>query len=504
MILMLRRNIIANFLGQGWTALMGLAFLPLFIKYLGLEAYGLIGLYAVMQAWFTLLDMGMTPTLNREMARFTAGAHTARSIGDLLRSLEIVCASVALLICTGLWFASSWLASDWLRVERLPVPEVAQAIVVMAWVVALRFVEGLYRGAILGLQRQVWLNGVGAWLATMRWAGAVAVLAWVSPTIGTFFLWQGLISAVTVVLFACFVHRALPRCDSAPRFSSEALAGLWRFAGGMMANTFLALVLTQVDKIVLSRLLSLDAFGRYMFAAAIAGALLQLVTPVSQAYFPHFTELVTHGKLSDLADAYHRGAQLVSVLIMPVTLLMVVFGENLLALWTGNLSLAGDTAPLLGWLAIGTMLNGLMHIPYILQLAHGWSSLAARINLAAVGVLIPAILWAVPRYGAVGAAWAWVALNAGYVFVGVHLMHDRLLRDEKRRWYRVDIARPLVAALCGMAFCWVLHPDELGGFAELGWLLAAGLVSLVVTVTATPTLKWWSRSRVFLWDQKAP
>lgn len=42
---MLKRNLIANYLGQGWTALMGLAFIPLYIRYLGIEAYGLIGLF---------------------------------------------------------------------------------------------------------------------------------------------------------------------------------------------------------------------------------------------------------------------------------------------------------------------------------------------------------------------------------------------------------------------------------------------------------------------------
>ena len=77
---MIKRNLIANFLGQGWTALMGLAFIPVYIKYLGIEAYGLIGIFAVLHAWLTLLDVGMTPTLGREMARFTGGGdHGSRA-----------------------------------------------------------------------------------------------------------------------------------------------------------------------------------------------------------------------------------------------------------------------------------------------------------------------------------------------------------------------------------------------------------------------------------------
>jgi len=83
---MIKRNTIANWIGQGVSALMGLAFVPLYIRYLGMEAYGLIGIFVLLQAWLSILDMGITPTLNREMARFTAGAHTPQSIHNLLRS----------------------------------------------------------------------------------------------------------------------------------------------------------------------------------------------------------------------------------------------------------------------------------------------------------------------------------------------------------------------------------------------------------------------------------
>src|SRR3972149_12226265 len=90
-----KRNIIANYLGSAWNALMGLAFIPLYIHYLGIEAYGLIGVFILLQAWMVLLDMGITPTFSREMARFTAGSHTPQSIGDLVRSVELVYALIA-------------------------------------------------------------------------------------------------------------------------------------------------------------------------------------------------------------------------------------------------------------------------------------------------------------------------------------------------------------------------------------------------------------------------
>ena len=255
---------------------MSLAFIPLYIKYLGIEAYGLIGIFAILQAWLGLLDMGMKPALGREMARFTAGAHNAQSIRDLLRSIEMIGIAMAGAVALGIWAASGWLASDWLTAKNLPVEVVAQAFAVMGVVTALQFIESIYGSSIVGLQRQVLQNVVTSIMATVRGLGAVGVLVWVSPTIKAFFIWQGLISLMTVTLFAGVVYCILPPAPRPARFSWSALIGIWRFAAGMMAITLLALLLTQVDKILLSRLLTLEAFAYYALAGVMANALYML------------------------------------------------------------------------------------------------------------------------------------------------------------------------------------------------------------------------------------
>ena len=198
---------------------MGVVFIPLYIKYLGIEAYGLIGIFAILQAWLALLDMGMRPALSREMARFTGGAHDTQSIRDLLRSVEIIGVAIAGVVALGIWAASGWLASDWVKIEHLPMEVVARAFAAMGGVTALRFVENIYVSSIVGLQRQVLENIVSSTLSTVRGLGAIAVLAWVSPTIEAFFMWQGLVSLIAVMVFACVVYRTLPSSPRSTRFS---------------------------------------------------------------------------------------------------------------------------------------------------------------------------------------------------------------------------------------------------------------------------------------------
>ena len=498
----LKRNVVANYLGQAWVALMALAFVPVYIGYLGMEAFGLIGLFVVIQAWLTLLDMGMTPTVTREMARFEAGEHSAQSIADLLRTLELLCAGIAMLIIIAMTVAAGWLANHWLRADSLSPQTVEAAVCVAGVVVALRFVEGLYRGAIYGLQRQVWFNVVNAGVSTVRSVGMIAVLAWVAPTIEAFLIWQAVWAAVPLAMYAWKVHAVLPRARQRPRFSSRALADVRHFAGGMMATTAVVLLLTQVDKVLLSRLLPLESFGYYALASAVAGALAMLLVPITNAVYPRMVVLVTSGESGALASLYHFSAQLVTVALVPAALLLALHSQGVLFAWSGNSALAAQTAPLLSVLALGTMLNGLMYVPFHLQLAHGWTSLALRWNLMAVVVFVPAIWWLVPTHGGIAAAWIWVCLNVCNVTVVAPLMFRRLLTAERGAWYRTDVLWPCAGVLTVLLATLPLRPlTYTGRWQWLGFLLLVSAAAILAAVVLSPQV----RSRLGLQrDTEAP
>ena len=125
-------------------------------------------------------------------------------------------------------------------------------------------------------------------------------------------------------------------------------------------------------------------------------------------------------------------------------------------------------------------------MPYQMQLAHGWTSLTIKINSVAVAILVPTILWAVPKYGAMGAAWVWVALNSGYLVFGIYFFHTRLLPTEKWRWYRQDVFIPLVAATAAAGLCRWAMPENLGRLGELGIIVTSSGCVLMAAALAAP------------------
>jgi O-antigen/teichoic acid export membrane protein len=292
-------------------------------------------------------------------------------------------------------------------------------------------------------------------------------------------------SILALLVFASITYTLIPGATRSSRFSISALQTVWRFAGGMIGITFLSLLLTQVDKILLSKLLSLKDFGYYTLAATVAGTIYMIIMPVTQAIYPRLCELQVANNFRRLHVVYHKSAQLVTTFAGSAALVIIVFSQSFLQLWTQNVELSKHVAPLLSLLMIGNLLNGLMIIPYEAQLAFGWTSLSIRINCLAVALIVPAILWATPRFGAVGAALAWVTLNIGYLAFGIHYMHKKILIGEKMSWYFNDLAFPLVSGLS------VALAIRYSGFASgstldiiVGLLLASILVFAAALLSA--------------------
>jgi O-antigen/teichoic acid export membrane protein len=482
----LKKDILANYLGQGWSVLMSLAFIPTYINHIGIEAYALIGLFAIMQTWLSLLDMGMTPALSREMARFTAGAHTPQSIRDLLRSLEVITFIFAILIGLILFWRSGWLASHWLRVDSLSLSVVEESLAISALVISLRLCEGLYRSALIGLQQQVWCNIINIILVTIRHGGAVLILAYVSPTIQTFFIWQGLISLIVLVLFVTKLYRLLPYANYRSRFSCVAVKGIWRFAGGAVGINLLGVLLTQIDKVLLTRLLTLEYYGYYTLAAIVAGGLYLMVAPITQGIYPRLVQLHTRNSTNGLAHVYHLGSQLVTVVIAPPAALLFLYSEGFIFAWAGNPDLALNTASILSPLVLGSFLHCLILMPYNCQLASGWTSLTFKTNLFGVLILVPAIFWLVPKYGAIGAAWIWVVFNIGYMIITAQLMYRYMLVEEKWNWYLADILLPALGAILIVMMFQVVKPESDASRLEWGafLLLCVGLAYIAAALLA--------------------
>jgi len=484
----LKQNIVANLSGRLIVAAVGLAVVPLIVRLMGIEAYGLVAFFTSIQAVFGLLDLGLSATINRELARLSVNRDASTEMRDLVRTLESAYWGIAILIGAGM-LALAPAVPRWVRPEHLSPGQIEQAALVMGIVMALQWPLSFYEGGLMGLQRQVAWNAVSVSMSAVRQAGAVIVLWLVSPTVQTYLWWQAIAYGLQTGLTAWMVWRSMPAAASRPRFRTSVLAGVWRFAAGMTGTTIATLGLTQMDKLVVSRMLPLNEFGYYSLAAVAAGGLNYVIGPIFAAVFPRFSELIAAGSLQTLRDEYHRVAQFSSVIVLAAACVLIVFAPQILQLWTRDPVVVARAHRVLSVLAAGTALNALVHVPYALQLASGWTSLMMYANAIAVVVLVPATILLVREFGAVGAAAAWVALNAGYVLITVPVMHRRLLRGDLGRWYTTDVAAPLIGAVAVVLLGRLALPANLDPWMLGGYLVLVSGMALTCAALAAPAIR---------------
>src|SRR3954470_18990382 len=172
----LTRDISAGFLSSIWSACIALACVPVYIHYLGIEAYGIIGFFTTAQALMQLLDMGLSPTINRQVARCAASGRNAEA-ANLLHTVSFFYWGTGIAIGLSVFLLADPIAAKWLQSKSLSREAIERSVVLLGLVIACRWPIGLYQGVLLGSFRVAVSSGINALMVTLANGGAILVLA---------------------------------------------------------------------------------------------------------------------------------------------------------------------------------------------------------------------------------------------------------------------------------------------------------------------------------------
>lgn len=410
---------------------------------MGAEAYGLIGFFAMMQAWFNILDLGLTATIARESARYRGGALSCIEYRRLTRTLELMFSIVAL-VGGGLLVAlAGTIARQWLNANEVAVSEVTHALRMIAIIVALRWMCGLYRGIITGAEQLVWLSGFNILIATIRFVLVLPMLMLVSATPRAFFAFQLGVAAFELVGLVFIAYRILPRIPAGEHifWHFASFRPVFKFALSVAFSSVIWVLVSQVDKLILSKYLSLKDYGIFTLAVVAAGGLMLISGPIGQALMPRLSKLSSERKDLELVETYRKSTQWISMVVAPITLCLAFFSKDILWIWTGDIELSIQASGILSLYAIG---NGIMTISafsYYLQYAKGDLKLHTIGNLIILLIMVPTLLYATLTFGALGAAWVWAILHILYFIIWTPLVHRKFYKGLHAKWMWGDILK---------------------------------------------------------------
>jgi O-antigen/teichoic acid export membrane protein len=481
----IKRNFSIGLLSSIWNAALGLVVVPFYLKYLGTEAYGLIGFFATTQALLQLLDLGLSPAVNREVARCSASGKMQEA-RNVIHTLAIVYWSMAIIIALISVILAPFIASHWLNFSNLNQITVVHALTLMGVVVACRWPVGLYMGVLMGMQKIALSSVVGTIAATLSSLGGIAMLAFVSPTIEIFFIWQACVGVVYAVAIRRVAWCAVGDSHKVFHFDLDSLKRIWRFSAGMSGIAVTGVVLIQMDKVLLSKFLSLEDFGFYMIAGVLANGLYTILTPLFNALYPRMTVLVASKETNKLIDLYNSGTRLFLVVFFPIVAMAAFYSEDLLYIWTRNADVSKSSSLIASLLLIGTSLNGVMHFPFALQLANGVTRLPLTITVFLIIVLVPIFIPLTLSYGAVGGASAWLILNVTYLIFGTWLTHREILKGIALYWLIYCVGVPFLTSLVVLWVGCDISPVKDNNYLNFIWGSGFMLLAILINLLLLP------------------
>ncbi|MCA1175450.1 MULTISPECIES: lipopolysaccharide biosynthesis protein [unclassified Pantoea] len=438
----IKRNAIANYVGQIYLTLSGILVVPLYIQHLGMEAYGLVGFFSILLTWLQLLDAGVSTTLMREAARYRANQAEFVWFPALFATLtRFFLISTLILVVLG-WIATPWIAAHWLNAQHLPANDVVIAVGIMVITAAIRWRTSPYRSVIVGFEHQVWLNGVNLIITTLRTFGAVVVIQFFPNPVLTFFIWQLLVSIAEA---ACCIYKS---CQLVPRSARKekrddlkgVLRPFIRFALSAAYSSAVWTFISQIDRLVLSKTLPLSQYGSFTVVATAATGILLLSSPIMQAIVPRMTGMKTRNEGDGEAlKLYRYTTQAVAIFMAPLSITIACYAGPLLWAWTEKTQIVDEMSFVLSLYALGSGIQAICGLLYHLQYINGNLKLHMQGFSAFALILVPLNIWCALHYGALGTGWLWLGQNIFYLVGWAWLVHRRFAPGLHFTWLTRDV-----------------------------------------------------------------
>jgi hypothetical protein len=182
-----------------------------------------------------------------------------------------------------------------------------------------------------------------------------------------------------------------------------------------------------------------------------------------------------------------------ALMVIPISMLIVAFPREILFIWTAQPGIVEQGAWILRLLVLANVINAIMNLPYCLQLANGWTALPLKVNYVALIGLLPAMVWAVMGWGALGGAAVTLLLQLAILLIVPHITHAKLLHGEKWHWYRYGVILPsLSCGLLMLVVSWAWSGGQHRGYDVL--VLIVLLILGILT-----TLSCMLELRRFVW-----
>jgi O-antigen/teichoic acid export membrane protein len=323
--------------GKGTSLLVSAATVPLTVRYLGAEGYGLWITISSAATMFFVLDIGIANTLTNLISEAYAGDDKERAATYFATAFWLV-VGIAALLGLGGWIL--WPFVHWVSLFHVQDPALVQdtsyAMAAAFIVFLLALPTGLASKVLGGYQELHASNlfAAGGSVLSLLVVIAVVYLHGSLPILVAGFAGSAVAANAACLFWICLFHK--PWMMPWPRLISAGCIGrIFRSGTQFFAIQIAALVIFSSDNLVISHYLSPAQVTPYAVTWRLVGYITAVQATVLPALWPAYAEAYAKGHLQWIRSTYNQIRWLTCAALAVGCLAMLFAGREIIRIWAG-------------------------------------------------------------------------------------------------------------------------------------------------------------------------
>jgi O-antigen/teichoic acid export membrane protein len=412
----LARNALLNFAGQAIPLLVGLISIPIFVRSIGTERFGLLSLAWVILGYFSIFDLG----LGRSTTKFIAealGKSEDHKIPQILWSAVIMQTILGTIGGVVLVCITPVLIEHILKIPLHLMAEAKLMFQMLSLGIPIVLVSASFSGSLEAKQRFGLLNAVRI---------PSSITAYLLPLVGVYFGLRlpGFVILIliartgTLLALIMLSIRVFPSIKRGSK-SLAYLPRLFAFGGWLTVSNVISPILVYLDRFMIASLVSMAAVAYYTAPYEAVSRLVIFPVSLTMSLFPAFSTLKGRGSHEMIVKIFFRSLKYELLALGPVVLILILFAGKILQAWLGS-DFAVESKIALQILALGVLVNSLAFIPFALIQGVGRPDLTAKFHLIEFVLYLGIAFIFISRWKIIGAAVAFTlraSIDAIFLFI---------------------------------------------------------------------------------------
>ncbi|RJO61671.1 hypothetical protein C4544_02105 [candidate division WS5 bacterium] len=409
-------NSIYNLLGWLLPLIVNFLTVPLVVRMLGNDSYGILMLFTAVIGYFSIIDINLTAGSMKYISEYYAK-------GDEKSLNEVLTLSLWGYVIIGIFGAAiMYLSVDWFLMDLLKVPQdLKVAARVVFQLASVGFFLNLVQKYLSSIPQSIHRFDVSAKIEA-GFGVALMVLTVVMLYMG-FELSGVVVLRVLILVFNCVaifmaVKKIMPFACFNSRVSGDIVRKMKTFSGYSFLSSAATSITANFDRLVIGSVISSAAVTFYSIPFMLVARLMTVSQRLSMVLFPVASEIGALGKREDIYRIYIKMNRHVFFLNIALTAVICLFSKQILSIWMGD-EFAQKTYVILILISLGYFADTLTNLPSLVNDGFNFPQITGFFALARAIVGVVALLFGTIHYGLIGAATAYLlsSYTVGILFL---------------------------------------------------------------------------------------